>query len=230
MKFSLNPTSIHNIRYELLLIALMFMMFNSLIFPPEVVRFAVAPFAAAFTYLSGALLFAKDPPRIRYPYYIFLLFIYAGTIYFVIEALHTDFRQRNDIAILQGLYFLYWVILLWKLILKIFRSQRVSLNMIFASVSGFVALIFMGATLFGVIEHFNPNSFPGMDMSNPNIFDEYIYFSFITQSSIGFGEITPGNPVAKKGVILMGTLGQFYLIILVGLIVSKYASSNKEAA
>ncbi len=62
------------------------------------------------------------------------------------------------------------------------------------------------------------------------LFPDFIYFSFVTLTTLGFGDISPVQPVARFLVYLEAIVGQFYLAILVASLVGSRMSliSNKE--
>jgi voltage-gated potassium channel len=54
------------------------------------------------------------------------------------------------------------------------------------------------------------------------------YFSFVTLTTLGFGDIIPTTPVAQSLVILEAITGQIYLIIQVSWLVSLYIAHTRE--
>ncbi|MEM6816304.1 MAG: ion channel, partial [Bacteroidota bacterium] len=60
-----------------------------------------------------------------------------------------------------------------------------------------------------------------------NLFSEAIlYYSYITLLTIGYGEIVPAIPIAQKAAILVGLVGQFYLVIITAVVVEKYIAHS----
>lgn len=51
-----------------------------------------------------------------------------------------------------------------------------------------------------------------------------IYFSFVTQSTLGYGDISPISPHAEGLAIAQGIGGQLYLVVLVARIVGQYSA------
>jgi hypothetical protein len=49
---------------------------------------------------------------------------------------------------------------------------------------------------------------------------EYTYFSFITMTTVGYGDLTPANNVGRGGAALEALVGQIYLVTIVALLVS----------
>lgn len=76
-----------------------------------------------------------------------------------------------------------------------------------------------------LIEYNFPNSFHGITNNNPSlIYNELSYFSFITLTSIGFGDIYPITDVSRLVTTFFGMIGQFYMVAVVGIIISKFTS------
>ena len=59
-------------------------------------------------------------------------------------------------------------------------------------------------------------------------FHDYLYFSFVTVTTLGYGDITPANALAKSIVIVIAISGQLYLTVLVAMLVGKYLSIKQE--
>ena len=62
-----------------------------------------------------------------------------------------------------------------------------------------------------------PSKIPGSDM---------IYYSFVTMSTLGYGDITPARPIARGLAYMASIAGQFYIAMLVSALVSMYLSTQ----
>jgi voltage-gated potassium channel Kch len=49
-----------------------------------------------------------------------------------------------------------------------------------------------------------------------------MYFSFVTLTTVGFGDVVPVDPVARAAMILEALIGQFYLVVLVARLVGMH--------
>lgn len=72
----------------------------------------------------------------------------------------------------------------------------------------------------------DPNTFGGdisLDLSNPNTvtqsLHELIYFSFVTQTTLGYGDFSPINPAGRSIAIFQAILGQLYIAVIVARLV-----------
>lgn len=81
----------------------------------------------------------------------------------------------------------------------------------------------MAAPLFFLIELNFPDSF--ILPENWEYYD-FIYFSYVTLTTVGFGDITPVHPFAKSFTILISIAGQLYLTILIAIVIGKYLASE----
>jgi len=62
---------------------------------------------------------------------------------------------------------------------------------------------------------------------NAEGFHDYLYFSFVTLTTLGYGDITPVSSFAKSITILIAITGQLYLTILIAFLVGKFLSRPK---
>jgi voltage-gated potassium channel len=76
-----------------------------------------------------------------------------------------------------------------------------------------------------LLEFFQPASFNNTTLHNiPEFYNEIAYFSMITFGTIGYGDITPATASARLMSAFFGFASQFYMITLVGIIVSRFSS------
>ena len=57
----------------------------------------------------------------------------------------------------------------------------------------------------------------------------FTYFSFVTQTTLGYGDITPKSPVARGLTILQTLVGQLYLAIVIARMVAIQLAQEKGA-
>lgn len=113
---------------------------------------------------------------------------------------------------------------------NVFLVQEVEVNLIFGAVCVYILLAILWALLYGIIEILSPGSFENLlpTAGNGNLSEEYmslkfhafLYYSFVTQTTLGYGDITPLTPLAKNYAAVQATMGVFYLAALVGGLIS----------
>ena len=129
----------------------------------------------------------------------------------------TGLQWGNTLSLLA--FFLYLAYLLFR---KIALYKDISLNVIFASISGYLVIGIIGGLFFQLLELAIPHSFKGLTLDDG--FYDLHYFSFVTLTTLGFGDITPITAAAKAITILLSIAGQLYLTILIAMLVGKYLS------
>jgi len=73
------------------------------------------------------------------------------------------------------------------------------------------------------------NSPPGRSPSPDRGWDsEWLYFSFVTMTTLGYGDILPVSAAARGLAYMQAIVGQFYIAILVAGLVSAYVSNRGE--
>jgi hypothetical protein len=125
--------------------------------------------------------------------------------------------------------FLFWVCLL---LLKdiALRIHTVTPELIMGSVNVYLMLGIGFALVFALIEHLQPGSFTGLEdfAAMPNQILTFLYYSFITMSTLGYGDISPVTPHAMTASYVLPILGQLYLAIFVARLVALYIGRSEE--
>lgn len=116
------------------------------------------------------------------------------------------------------------------MIRHIARSQQVTLTIIINSINGYLLIGVLGGVLLAMTQLVQKLFF-NVDTGAINFagdaaagFHDYLYFSFVTLTTLGYGDITPVSAFAKSLTIVIAISGQLYLTILVAMLVGKYLS------
>jgi voltage-gated potassium channel len=56
----------------------------------------------------------------------------------------------------------------------------------------------------------------------------FIYYSFVTITTLGYGDITPATDLASSFSILEAVVGQLYLVVVVARLVGMHVSSKSR--
>jgi hypothetical protein len=136
---------------------------------------------------------------------------------------------------LLGVLFLALVVV--AILAHVFKSMRITRETIAGAVCAYLLIGAMWAHVFSVIENVSPNSFADNSIeayaaSGPepmrNRADRFTYFSFVTLTTLGYGDITPMTRAAKNLAALEAIFGQLYLAILIARLVGQQALGDKE--
>lgn len=131
--------------------------------------------------------------------------------------------------ILNIAYVVFFLFILWEVLKFLIKPSYINTDIISASACGYFLLIEICTFLLQFFVYQNPQSFKGIDLSSPaNTYMDLVYFSSITLTSIGFGDITPNIHYTKLITSFFGIAGQFYSVVLVGILISKFTSNNSK--
>ena len=58
---------------------------------------------------------------------------------------------------------------------------------------------------------------------------DYLYFSFVTQTTVGYGDLTAAGGFGRALAVLEALIGQLYLVTVIALLVSNLGSARRRA-
>ncbi|WP_299523021.1 ion channel [Winogradskyella sp.] len=219
---------LYTYRFEIFLITQLVILFGSLFFPPEFYDHILLPVFYLISIAGGILMISKKKKLM----WLFVVLFAISALVFGFEMLA---RRQNteNLLIRLSIYFIFYITVAWNIIKQVWQAERVTKNVIMGLMCGYISLGFLGFFLFMSIELTNPGAFSGILMETNDIVlksDAILYYAYITLLTIGYGEIVPTIPIAQKAAILVGLMGQFYLVIITAVVVEKYIkhSSSKD--
>jgi voltage-gated potassium channel len=109
----------------------------------------------------------------------------------------------------------------------VFVGRRMDGNRMIGAVCVYLLL----GIVFGLINVFVyrlvPDSFSGISAAADQMkVLDLLYYTFVTMTTLGYGDITPVGPLARAVAYLTAIAGQFYIAILVGMVVGLYLSQQ----
>lgn len=123
----------------------------------------------------------------------------------------------------------------YQLLLFIFRASRVNSEVLCAGIAGYLLLGVLWTLAYMLVSGpyvdpahaafcFNVGSAAPHD---PSEFEAY-YFSFITLSTVGYGDITPQSHAARALAMMESMTGTLYMAVLISRLVALYSSQKPE--
>ncbi|WP_297706459.1 potassium channel family protein [uncultured Eudoraea sp.] len=207
-------------RFTLFLISLLFVLFGTLFIPSKLFVTYVIPLFFIINILAGILLISKKN-RIKN---LFVVVLFVAIVLYVLSsilAIDEILLTYTNFAIL----FSFYSIVTYVIITQVWRSKRVNRGVILGLMSGYICLGLVGFFICMAVEIIEPDSFSGLisqELNSEGNRDDLIYFSFITLLTIGYGDILPLTQLARNASVIIGLLGQFYLVIVTAVVVEKY--------
>lgn len=163
----------------------------------------------------------------------FIRLSYTGLITLVL-VWSNHFLSVPEIKLISfGLLTLFFIYITYSMIKHVSTSSNVNSIILLNAINSYLLIGIIGSFLFISIDVVYVNYFDlqhAINFSNiaEPLFHDYIYFSFVTLTTLGFGDITPSIPIAKSLTMVLSLTGQLYLTILVAMLVGKYSSQMKK--
>ncbi len=110
------------------------------------------------------------------------------------------------------------------MIQQIIKSDKVDPKVIIEVINGYLLIGVMFTLTNTLIWELNHDSISVQSTG----FSDLVYYSFITLTTIGFGDIAPQTEWAKMISVLFGLTGQLYLTIIVALIIGKFLNNKNN--
>lgn len=105
-------------------------------------------------------------------------------------------------------------------------NKKVTSKVIIQAISGYLLIGVIGVLLNAIMLNFNENAIKFSEVGNR--FSSVVYYSFITLTTIGYGDVLPQSVIARSISMCIGVSGQLYLTIVIALIIGKFLSGKQK--
>ena len=130
-------------------------------------------------------------------------------------------------SILSIFYCVFFGFIFIEIIRFLIKPSYINVYIISASACGYFLLIEISVFLLQSFYYSDPTVLSNINNSSPaETYMDLVYFSSISITSIGFGDITPTSYVTRLIVSFFGVVSQFYAVVLVGILISKFVSAQ----
>jgi hypothetical protein len=104
----------------------------------------------------------------------------------------------------------------------LFRDNEVNLYRVIGAINVYLLVALMGSFGFELMQLSEGNAILGnIEYTGSDLdFGNYIYFSLVTVTTVGFGDMLPGNTSAKMLSVFLSTFGILYPAVIIAKLVS----------
>ena len=134
-------------------------------------------------------------------------------------------REGND----GTAYVMFMFLLIAPLVIlsRILRHEVIGVETILGALCVYVLLGIAFAGIYAAINDAEIVGFFAQRGPKSNV--DFLYFSFITQTTVGYGDLTPGTDFGRVVVTFEALIGQVFLVTLVARLVSMYGRTRRPA-
>ena len=116
----------------------------------------------------------------------------------------------------------------------LFETDRINLDMILASICLYMLFGLAWAFIYQLIEVGHPGSFKVAEVEATHLESvrymrsQFAYYSYVTLSTLGYGDITPLTRLARSWSVVEALTGQLYLAMVIARLVGLHISHDKS--
>ena len=118
-----------------------------------------------------------------------------------------------------------------RILLYVIRQQTIATETILAALCVYLLFGVVWGLAYALVEQLTPDAFRFPEtVSASAIQQQLLYFSLVTLTTAGYGDISPQSPFAQALANLEAILGQIYLAVLVARLVGIQVAQGMSAA
>lgn len=191
--------------------------------------FAVTPLAVTFRHgllildIAAATILVAASYALSERKHLFTIAVVLSVISIIAAGLLLVFPQRWAVLLEHGCVVVLVTFFSVSILGYVLRTGRVTVDRIFAAVCVYLLIGFAWTFAYAFLEEMVPDSFVALSETGQNDYVARVlglrYFSFMTLTTVGYGDIIPRSPAARTMAMLEAVTGQIYLMVLVARLV-----------
>lgn len=116
---------------------------------------------------------------------------------------------------------------------EITADLKVDANRVVGGICLYLLIGLVFGIAYTILEALLPGSFSNMPEQAQSMNSELIYYSYVTLTSVGYGDIVPLRPLVRTIAYLEAIIGVFYMAIMIGsmigLLLNRAGSQTKDS-
>jgi hypothetical protein len=137
------------------------------------------------------------------------------------------FVKLSAVEVVGGLcgaaFFIFAII---QILIFIYSHKEVTRDLIVGAAIVYLLMALAWAFIFQVVESLHPGSFSIPEIQGISTSRHFLYYSFVTITTLGYGDITPVTSLARSLCVLEAVIGQLYLVVQVAWLVGVHVSQS----
>lgn len=171
--------------------------------------------------LAGGLFGMTRRRAVRY---LIVLFV----VLFIVNDWMVSFGGGDVLETIDRVFaIVFGVALLAVILWQVYKSGPVTGHRIRGAIAAYLLLSVIFSLIYSLIHFLNPNSFH-FATTGAIARQDFFYFSVVSLTTLGFGDITPVTPIARTFVMFEAFTGQLYPAILIARLVSLAVDTRGE--
>jgi hypothetical protein len=148
----------------------------------------------------------------------------------LVARMEDNLTANSAVLALTAIFMLF---LIWRLLRDLMTGERTTSERIFGALTAYLFIGILFALLFGHLHYRYDGAFSIPDHMIPEVTNSevaylpvFTYFSFVTLTTLGYGDITPIIHQARTLAWFEALIGQLYLAVMVASLVGAYIAEQ----
>lgn len=150
-----------------------------------------------------------------------ILFLAAPFVILDPMSLFFSNRYLLLVALCFGTLLYFYIVVL--LVRNLLSYRVITADLIYCAIATYFLIGVMWAGIYMVVEGISPGSFSGISEMS-----DLVYFSFVTLTTVGYGDISPQTILARRLAVFEAAMGGIYLAVIIAMLVGRYMSMEEE--
>lgn len=172
----------------------------------------------ACTLMAGLHAVRGQPKQLRFALVLVSAILILSSLHYTLHIKVLDQIQLG----LNAIFFAQMLFMIW---IHIEKEDEVTTDLIMAAACAYIVLGLVWANAYYLLEIFHPNSFKASENLTDDI-SSFYYYSFVTLTTVGYGDILAVTKSARAFSILEALMGQLYMAIMISRLVGLHASQS----
>jgi hypothetical protein len=212
-------------RFKLLLISILIFLIVPAFITSDIYH-VILILAMSFIFLQSIWVFTSNKRN--------GIMVTVAAITLLVVSWYSEFSTADYLGVRifkLSLYVLFFLFVLVALFRALLISKRVTVDSIIIAVAIYCLFGIIGGSLALLLN----TIYPGLAYNLPESIQhadllDFTYYSFVTLTTLGYGDITPIRQETQALSYLLAVLGQFYVAVIVAILVSKLVSKDTQEA
>jgi len=141
----------------------------------------------------------------------------------ILEGLNYFFVSRLLMIVAISFATVLYFYITFELVKNLLSIKVVTADMIYCAISIYLLIGIGWSGVYTILEGISPGSFSATSEAG-----DLLYFSFVTLTTVGYGDVLPVSILGKRLAVFEAAMGSIYMAVIIAMIVGRYMSMQIE--
>ena len=164
--------------------------------------------------------------------------MFAGALVLAVLVLGSVITHHTWIPVQLIIQILFLGYVLGIVVRSVFKAKIITSDILCGAVSVYLLVGVLAGLVFVLIEYFSPGSFRVSNWTSDAVTQQasfiedpgwLLYFSFVTLTTVGYGDVLPASAIARSASVLVAVIGQVLLMVQIARLVGMHVAQETES-